>query len=112
MDYSGETLWREFKPAQADLIFNVAMAATLVWIPLTAAAVGRCSFVRYRVTDKRLTVITDAPWKSAPPPAHPLRRMRLHAAAHLEPPPPRPPRRGGLPEWRRADGGAGACKTS
>lgn len=67
VSYGDETLWREFKPAQADLIFNIAMAATLVWIPLTAAAVGRCSFVKYRVTDKRLTVITDAPWKSAPP---------------------------------------------
>jgi hypothetical protein len=62
--YDDEKLWREFAPARADLAFNVAMGATLVWLPLTAAAVGRCVFVKYRITDKRLVVITDAPWKS------------------------------------------------
>ena len=67
VNYDGETLWREFTPAVADLAFNVAMATTLVWIPLTASAVGRCAFIKYRVTDKRITVVTDAPWKSAPP---------------------------------------------
>eukprot|EP00892_Ulva_mutabilis_P011549 jgi/Ulvmu1/8767/UM048_0022.1 len=39
------------------------MAATLVWIPLTASAVGRCAFVKYRITNKRIVVKTDAPWK-------------------------------------------------
>jgi hypothetical protein len=65
VDYSDETPWREFAPARADLAFNVAMGFTLVWLPLTASAVGRCAFVKYRLTDKRIVVETTAPWKSA-----------------------------------------------
>lgn len=65
VDYSDETVWREFQPARADLAFNVAMGITLVWLPLTASAVGRCAFVNYKVTDKRVCVSTNAPWSSA-----------------------------------------------
>lgn len=65
VDYSSETLWREVAPARADLIANVVLGATLVWLPLTASAIGRCAFVKYRITDKRLVVKTEAPWKSA-----------------------------------------------
>ena len=54
-------------PARADLIANLVLGVTLVWLPLTASAVGRCAFVTYRITDKRLTVKTEAPWKSASP---------------------------------------------
>lgn len=43
---------------------NVALGATLVWLPLTAAAVARKAFVKYKVTDKRVSVTTEAPWKS------------------------------------------------
>lgn len=42
----------------------MALSWTLVWLPLTLAAVGRAAWVRYRFTDKRLSVITTAPWKS------------------------------------------------
>jgi hypothetical protein len=35
----------------------------LVWLPLTAASVGRAAFVKYRFTDKRFSVMTTAPWK-------------------------------------------------
>ena len=62
-DYSGETVYYEGPPHRGDLAANLAMAATLVWIPLTAASVGRAAFVRYRLTDRRLSVITNAPWK-------------------------------------------------
>lgn len=65
VNYDDEQLWREFSPSSVDLAFNVVMAATLIWIPLTASAIGRCAFVKYRVTDKRIVVKTDAPWKSA-----------------------------------------------
>lgn len=41
----------------------MALGATLLWLPLTAAAVGRGVFVKYRFTDKRISVITNAPWK-------------------------------------------------
>ena len=36
---------------------------TLLWLPLTIAALGRAAFVRYRFTDRRLSVISTAPWK-------------------------------------------------
>ena len=65
ISYGDETLWREVAPARADLIANLVLGVTLVWLPLTASAVGRCAFVTYRITDKRLTVKTEAPWKSA-----------------------------------------------
>lgn len=65
VNYDDEVLWREFSPSQKDLLFNVALAPTLVWIPFTVAAIGRCTFVKYRITDKRIIVKTEAPWKSA-----------------------------------------------
>ena len=33
-------------------------------LPLTAAAVGRAAFVKYRFTDRRFSITTAAPWKS------------------------------------------------
>lgn len=63
-DFSSETLYYEGPPHRGDLVTNLALAPTLVWIPLTAAAVGRAAFVRYRFTDRRLSVVATAPWKS------------------------------------------------
>lgn len=68
VNYDEETLWREFAPSRKDLFFNLALAPTLVWIPFSVAAIGRCAFVNYRITDKRVIVKTEAPWKSAHPP--------------------------------------------
>lgn len=65
VNYEDEVLWREFSPSNADLAFNLVMAATLIWIPLTVSAIGRCAFVKYRVTNKRIVVQADAPWRSA-----------------------------------------------
>ncbi len=62
-DYSDETLYMETPPSYGDLAVNMALGITLVWLPLTIAAVGRTAFVRYRFTDKRISVITNAPWK-------------------------------------------------
>jgi hypothetical protein len=67
VNYDDETLWREFSPSQKDLAFNVALAPTLIWIPFSVAAIGRCAFVKYRITDKRVIVKTEAPWRSALP---------------------------------------------
>ena len=53
----------ESGPHKGDVAVNVALGATLLWLPLTAAAVGRGAFVKYRFTDKRISVITNAPWK-------------------------------------------------
>ena len=62
-DFSEEQLHFESGPHKGDLAVNVALGATLLWLPLTAAAVGRGAFVKYRFTDKRISVITNAPWK-------------------------------------------------
>lgn len=63
-DYSDETLYFESGPHMGDLAINVALGTTLVWIPLSIAAVGRSAFVKYRFTDRRLSAITTAPWKN------------------------------------------------
>lgn len=62
-DFSEEQLHFESGPHKGDLAVNLALGATLLWLPLTAAAVGRGAFVKYRFTDKRISVITNAPWK-------------------------------------------------
>jgi hypothetical protein len=47
-----------------DLAFNIALGATLVAIPLSIGAVARSAFVKYKFTDRRVSVKTDAPWES------------------------------------------------
>lgn len=37
---------------------------TILWLPLTFAAIGRKIFVKYKFTDKRISVATTAPWGS------------------------------------------------
>jgi hypothetical protein len=66
-DFEGEQLHWEGTPHRGDLVTNLALGATLLWLPLTAAAVGRGAFMKFRFTDKRVSVITSAPWKSARP---------------------------------------------
>lgn len=63
-NFSGEELHFESPPHRGDLAANVLLGATLLWLPLTIAAVTRAAFVKYRFTDKRISVITSAPWKS------------------------------------------------
>ncbi|XP_020084478.1 uncharacterized protein LOC109707547 [Ananas comosus] len=41
-----------------DLAANLALGLTLLWLPLTLAAVSRAFFLRYRFTDKRVTVVS------------------------------------------------------
>ncbi|GIM14481.1 hypothetical protein Vretimale_17430 [Volvox reticuliferus] len=40
------------------------LGTTLFWIPLTIAAIGRGLFVNYKFTNKRISVSTNAPWKT------------------------------------------------
>ena len=63
-DYTDEKLHFEGGPHGGDLAINLALGATLLWLPLTAAAVGRAAFIKYRFTDRRISVTTDAPWQS------------------------------------------------
>lgn len=41
-----------------DLVANLLLGFTLFWLPLTLAAVSRAFFLRYRFTNKRVTVIS------------------------------------------------------
>jgi len=60
-DLEGEVEYRACRPSVGDLVANIALASTLIWIPLSLAAVGRFSWVRYRFTNKRVTVKSDPP---------------------------------------------------
>uniref|UniRef100_A0A061R5X0 Ribonuclease p n=1 Tax=Tetraselmis sp. GSL018 TaxID=582737 RepID=A0A061R5X0_9CHLO len=62
-DFTDEELYYEGPPARGDLAVNILMGATLLWLPLTLAAVGRAIFVKYKFTSKRLSVETSAPWQ-------------------------------------------------
>lgn len=64
VDYTNEELYFESGPHLGDLGVNVAAAITLIWLPLTIAAIGRAAFVKYRFSNMRLSVITNAPFKS------------------------------------------------
>lgn len=64
-DFSGEVVHWEGPPHRGDIAVNVALGTTLLWLPLTVASITRGAFVNYCFTDKRLSVITTAPWKSA-----------------------------------------------
>ena len=63
-DFSDETLHFESGPHAGDVAVNLLLGTTLVWLPLSIAAVGRGVFVKYRFTDRRISVITTAPWKN------------------------------------------------
>ncbi|XP_038984785.1 uncharacterized protein LOC103712392 [Phoenix dactylifera] len=41
-----------------DLVANLLLGFTLLWLPLTLAAVSRAFFLRYRFTNRRVTVIS------------------------------------------------------
>lgn len=63
-DWSNESVHYEGPPHRGDLVTNLVMGATLAWLPLTFAAVGRAIYVTYRFTDKRMSVTTVTPFKS------------------------------------------------
>ncbi|MEN9214083.1 MAG: PH domain-containing protein [Gloeomargarita sp. DG02_4_bins_56] len=43
-------------PHRGDLILNLVLGLTLVWLPLTIGAITRALWLRYRITDRRVTV--------------------------------------------------------
>lgn len=63
-DYTNETLHFESTPHLGDLAVNMVLGVTLVWLPLSFAALGRAAFIKYRFTDRRISCITTAPWKN------------------------------------------------
>jgi nitrogen fixation protein len=51
-----EDVFFEGKPHIGDLILNVLLAFTIICIPLTVGAVVRALWLRYRITNRRVTV--------------------------------------------------------
>lgn len=61
MDFTGEEVYYEGPPAKGDLITNVALGATLLWLPLTLASVGRYTWLKYKFTSKRIVSESTSP---------------------------------------------------
>ncbi|MGI0492044.1 PH domain-containing protein [Alkalinema pantanalense CENA528] len=51
-----EEVYYEGGPHRGDLILNVLLAFTIVCIPLTIGAVVRALWLRYRITDRRVSI--------------------------------------------------------
>ncbi|KAG2488074.1 hypothetical protein HYH03_013377 [Edaphochlamys debaryana] len=63
-DFTDEKPYYEGPPHRGDLAINLALGTTLFWLPLTIASIGRHAFVKYKFTDRRVSVSTTAPWKT------------------------------------------------
>ncbi|KAK6922048.1 protein of unknown function DUF304 [Dillenia turbinata] len=55
---SQETIFFDGGAHYGDLLANLLLGFTLLWLPLTLAAVSRAFFLRYRFTNLRVTVIS------------------------------------------------------
>ena len=51
-----EEVFYEGGPHIGDLIFNILLAFTVICIPLTVGAIVRALWLRYRITDRRISV--------------------------------------------------------
>ena len=51
-----EDVFYEGGPHIGDLIFNILLAFTVICIPLTVGAIVRALWLRYRITDRRISV--------------------------------------------------------
>jgi hypothetical protein len=60
-DDEEEVVFYEGSGSNLELGLSLALGITLIYLPLTLASVGRKLWVRYRFTNKRLTVITASP---------------------------------------------------
>ncbi|KAK7274782.1 hypothetical protein RIF29_15881 [Crotalaria pallida] len=55
---AGETVFFDGGAHYGDLLANLVLGFTLLWLPLTLAAVSRAFYLRYRFTNLRVTVIS------------------------------------------------------
>ena len=60
-DWGTETIVYEGPPARGEVVANVAMSWTLVWTPLAIQAAGRALWLSYKITDKRVSVLSISP---------------------------------------------------
>lgn len=51
-----EDVYYEGGPHIGDLIFNIGLAFTIICIPLTVGAIVRALWLRYRITDRRISI--------------------------------------------------------
>jgi len=52
-----ETTFFEGGPHVGDLIFNILLGFTVICLPLTVGAIARALWLRYRITDRRISVM-------------------------------------------------------
>ena len=55
-----EKIFYEDGPAKSDLIINILAGFTLLGLPFTFAALARAFWLRYKITNKRITI--DGGW--------------------------------------------------
>ena len=60
-DLPGEVEYFSGSPSTLDLVANLLLIGTILWIPLALAAIGKYAWLRYRITNKRVTIISNAP---------------------------------------------------
>ena len=53
---SSEEIFYEGPPAKEDLIFNLLAGVTLIGLPFTFGAVVRAMWLRFKITNKRISV--------------------------------------------------------
>ena len=56
-----ETIFYEGSGSNAELLINILLAGTLLYIPLTLSAVGRRLWIKYKFTNRRVIVETNSP---------------------------------------------------
>lgn len=64
MSWGPEVVVFEGPPARGEIVANVAMSWTLVWLPLTIGAIGRGLWSSYKITDKRVCVMSTSPLRT------------------------------------------------
>lgn len=60
-DAKPETTFYEGSGAPAELVISLLLGATVLYLPLTLASIGRRLWIRYKFTNKRLIITTDSP---------------------------------------------------
>jgi hypothetical protein len=56
-----ETVFLETNGAPASLAFQILMGATIVYLPLTIAALGRAAWIKIQFTNKRIAIVNTSP---------------------------------------------------
>jgi hypothetical protein len=60
-DDEPETVFYESAGAPAQLAFQVLLGASIIYLPLTIAALGRYAWTKIRITNRRLEIVNTSP---------------------------------------------------